>query len=298
MNEIGLANVPALFDEESIWADPNWNLRRFTNGASKARRAIYSMNVLQVCFCPVVPRTRCLSDMFLGSQSTRNGVATQDIVDQCVDFQLQYLPPEASSIIAYIPVGSTANPSQIFNMRLTTQEVVFLSEAFWVEHPAFFEHIKNKPWTILPIEVNGHVTVVIIHSRHVQVPNGSPEGVVEINNIVVAHALREAGLERFIYGRLAYILLRSRGFRYRCDQPVDFWFSSEGCDRYNAGLRVYEIIRIMITRISQSVSERDLRGGFDSGVIWRGLSGTFVQTILHSALECPTSGGSHPRKPC
>lgn len=297
MNQIRPANVPALLDAESIRFDPDWNLRRFPKGAARARRAIYSMNLLQVIFCPVVPRTKCLANIFLGSQSTRNGVVTQAIVDQCVDFHLQYLPPETSSITAYIPVGSTTNPSHIFNMRLDEKQVPYFSNAFWEEHPAFFEHIKNNPWTIFPIEINGHVSVVIIHSRHIQVLNGSPEGVVEINNIVVAHALKDARLERFIYGRLTYILLPDRGFRYQCTQPVNFWFSSEGCDMNNAGLRVYEIIRIMITRISQSVSERRLRGGFDSGVIWRGLSGMFVQIILPGVLECPTPGGSHPRKP-
>lgn len=57
MNRVQLDNVPALLDGDSIRVDPDWNLRRFPNRASEARRAIDAMNILQVFVCPIVPRT-------------------------------------------------------------------------------------------------------------------------------------------------------------------------------------------------------------------------------------------------
>lgn len=222
----------------------------------------------------------CLANRFLGSQSTRYGATTQDIVDQCVDFQIRYLPLETSSITTYIPMGSTINPSHLFDIPLIDKEFDYLNSAFRRDHPAFFKNVKNIPWTIIPVSIVGNVCVVVIHSRLVQDPTKRRGWVVQIENIMVADPLKREMLEFFIFRRFKLILNEKRGFKFECNGPVDFWFPREGCERHNHGLRVYEIIRIMIERISQSVSEEVLKDGVNLSAIWRELSGMFFQ--IHS----------------
>lgn len=240
------------------------------------------MNILQVFFCPVVPIPICLANRFLGNQSTRNGATNPSIVDQCVDFQLRYLPLEASTIIAYIASDSTANPSNLFNVGLTNDAFDHENAVFFKDHRGYFRQIRDNPWTIVPIGINGHYTIVIIHARLVPRSHGRRAMSILIRDIVVAYPLRNPTLKRFIYERLRCMFIQKRGFIFERDQPVDFWYPRQGCDRHACGFRVYEIIRIMITRISQYVAEGGLTEGFNLDAIWRGLSGMCFKS-------CPSS---------
>lgn len=199
------------------------------------------------------------------------------MVDECVDFQMRYLPLETSSITTYLPAGSTINPSYLFHIPLTDKEFNLFNLAFRRDHPAFFKNIKNIPWTIFTIQVVGNPCVVIINSRLVQDPTERRGWVVYIQNVLVADPLKRGMLESWVFRRLKYILTEKRGFKFQCKSQVDFWIPREGCERHNAGLRVYEIIRIMIARISQSVSEEVVQDGYNPAAIWRGLSGMFFQ---------------------
>ncbi|KAG8164376.1 hypothetical protein KVR01_006294 [Diaporthe batatas] len=253
MDNIRLASAPVLLDDDSLRVSPDWRMRLFPHGAEDARRAINAMNTLQ---------------------STRGGAIDQYTVDQCVEFQLQYLPAATSSLVSYIAAGSTANPTHLFNTNLYDTELRTLSQAFWIEHREFFRHIIANSWTMFPIGVRGHFLLAIIRATQAYTPE---QGYIAmIDDLVVLDPLRDKAVETFAYERLRYyILLPTRGFEFAGKEPASLWYPEHGVRASTCGLRFYEIVRVMIERISQSVGEKGLRVDFDESPIWRDLSGDF-----------------------
>ena len=235
----------------------------------------------------------CHADKVLVSQTTRTGGTTQDIVDQCVEFHLSYLPQETSNIVSYIPAASEHNPSYLFDIEFTTEQFNQKNHDFRKNHEAFFDCVRAKTWTILPLGVNGHFTVVIMHAIRVPMPGTRLGFRMHIQNVVVADPQRNAQLEQYIYQRLEYVFTNKRGFRFDKKTPVKLWFPKQD-DRLTCGLRVYEIIRVMLMRISQSAAEVGLKDGCDPDTIWQDLSGMSLQ-IHTSSSSFDLSKSHRPR---
>lgn len=211
----------------------------------------------------------------LWNQSTRDGAIDQYTVDQCVDFQLQYLPSATSAVISYISGGSTANPTHLFNMGLSAVQLRTLSRTFWIEHREFFRHIRESAWTMFPIGVGGgHFVLAVIRARKVAAPGTRRGYFAMIEDLAVLDPIRHAALEIFVYERLRYyVLLRNRGFEFEDKEPASLWYPKQGVDALTSGLRFYEIVRVMLERISQSVGEALREEDFNPNAIWRDLSG-------------------------
>ncbi|KAG6354571.1 hypothetical protein INS49_004589 [Diaporthe citri] len=95
-----------------------------------------------------------------------------------------------------------------------------------------------------------------------------------IQSAAVIEPERNAGVEKFIWERLQLILTEKRGFTFKHGEPVKLWFPKQ-YDTNTCGFRVYEIMRIMVMRISQSVAEEGLVDGYDPRYIWQDFSGDF-----------------------
>lgn len=214
------------------------------------------------------------SERKLLNQSTRDGAIDQYIVDQCVDFQIQYLPEATRRVVTYIYAGSTANPTHLFNVNLYDVDLRSLNRTFWREHREFFRHIRESTWTMFPIGVSGHFVLVIIRARRVTAPRTRRGYIAVIEHLAVLDPLRNADLEFWVRERLRhYILLQPRGFVFEEKTPASLWYPKQGVDAHTSGLRFYEIVRVMIERISQSIGEEGIREDFDPNAIWRDLSG-------------------------
>lgn len=200
------------------------------------------------------------------------------IVDECMQFHLSYLPPETTKILNYQPVFSPSNPSNLFDFNLTPEKLDELNREFRRNHKQFFDNIGKATWTILPLAVNEHFTAVILHAKSKEMPGTNRGFRTVISSAAVIEPERNAGVEKFIWERLQEILTEKRGFTFKHSSPVKLWFPKQ-YDINTCGFRVYEIMRIMMMRISQSVAEEGLRDGYNPKYIWQDFSGMCLPIV-------------------
>ncbi|KAK7719416.1 hypothetical protein SLS63_010053 [Diaporthe eres] len=196
------------------------------------------------------------------------------IVDECMQFHLSYLPPETSRILNYQLAYHPTNPSNLFDRTLNLEDFQRLNREFRKIHQQFFDNIGKATWTILPLAVNEHFTAVILHAKAKDMPNTKRGFRTVITSVAVIEPERNAQVEKFIWERLQLILTAKRGFTFKHDQPVKLWFPKQW-DTNTCGFRVYEIMRIMTVRISQSAAEEGLKDGYNPRYIWQNFSGDF-----------------------
>lgn len=194
------------------------------------------------------------------------------VVDECLRFHISYLPPETCQILHCEAATSVHNPSHLFDFGLTDMQLQQNNDEFYRTHQQFFDNVGRATWTIMPLAVNGHFTAVILHSKQKAMPNTTRGYRTVIQNAVVVEPEKHAAAERFIWERLQLILTENRGFTFKHSQPVKLWFPKQN-DTNSCGFRVYEVIRIMMMRISQSVAEEGLKDGYNPDYIWQDLSG-------------------------
>lgn len=194
------------------------------------------------------------------------------VVDECLRFHISYLPPETCQILHCEAATSVHNPSHLFDFGLTDMQLQQNNDEFYRTHQQFFDNVGRATWTIMPLAVNGHFTAVILHAKQKAMPNTTRGYRTVIQNAVVVEPERHAAAEKFIWERLQLILTENRGFTFKHSQPVNLWFPKQN-DTNTCGFRVYEVIRIMMMRISQSVAEEGLKDGYNPDYIWQDLSG-------------------------
>lgn len=213
--------------------------------------------------------------MFLLRQSTKTGATSRPIVDECMQFHLSYLPPETTRILNYQPAWNPRNPSNLFNSDLTTDGFQQMNREFRRTHKEFFDNIGKATWTIMPLAVNEHFTAVILHAKKKEMPGTNRGFRTVISSAAVIEPQKNAEVEKFIWERLRLILTEKRGFTFKHSQPVKLWFPKQ-IDTNTCGFRVYEIMRIMTMRISQSVAEEGLKDDYDPKYIWQNFSGMCI----------------------
>lgn len=214
----------------------------------------------------------CLTDRCLVSQSTKEGATTLPIIDECMRFHLSYLPDETTKILNYQPAWSMNNPYELFDINLSGQEFRRRNSYFRKNRPAFFDNIREKRWTIMPMGVNRHFTAIILYTKQKKMSGTSRGYRTIIKKAVVADPQKNPKLEAFIWNRLREILSEKRGFTFKHSQPNKLWFPKQ-YDEITCGFRAYEIMRVMLMRISQSAAEEGLIDGYDPANTWRDLSG-------------------------
>lgn len=197
------------------------------------------------------------------------------VIDECVQFHLSYLPPETSSIVHYEPANSANNPVRLFEYNIGQEAFEQWNREFRRHRKQFFDDVGRATWTLLPLAVNGHFHAVILHTKQKPMPGTKRGYRTIIQNAVVIEPQRMPVWEQFIWGRLRLILTEKRGFTFKHSQPVKLWFPKQN-DQNTCGFRVYEILRVMLMRISQSVAEEGLRDGYNPQTIWKDLSGMFL----------------------
>lgn len=210
--------------------------------------------------------------MFLVSQSSKTGATSRPIVDECMQFHLSYLPPETSRILNYQLAWHITNPSTLFDRTLTFEDFQLLNREFRKANQSFFDNVGKSTWTLLPLAVNDHFTAVILHCKAKDMPGTKRGYRTVITSAAVIEPVRNAEVEKFIWERLQLILTEKRGFTFKHAQPVSLWFPKQ-TDTNTCGFRVYEIMRIMTMRISQSVAEEGLKDGYNPRYIWQNFSG-------------------------
>lgn len=276
--------VPGLLDTDSLKFDWNWDRSRFPNEAEDARRVIKALNVLQVCLCTVLSHANSSCLQLSVVQSTRSGATTMPVVDECLRFHISYLPPETCQILHCEPALSVHNPSHLFDFGLTDAQLQQNNDEFYKNHQQFFDNVGKATWTIMPLAVNGHFTAVILHAKQKAMPGTTRGYRTVIRNVVVVEPEKHAEVERFMWDRLRLILSEDRGFTFKHRQPVKLWFPKQN-DTNTCGFRVYEVMRIMMMRISQSVAEEGLKDGYNPDYIWQDLSGMdFLIYFLYQFL--------------
>lgn len=216
----------------------------------------------------------CRSDGFLAGQSTKEGATTTAIVDECMQFHLSYLPPETSRILHYEPANSPYTPSPLFATGLSDEIFEKCNKEFRRYRQEFFDNVAKATWTVMPLAVDAHFTAVILHAKHTRMPGTNRGFRTIIQNAVVVEPTRNRLVEKFIWGRLRLILTEKRGFTFKHSQPVKLWFPKQ-FDQNTCGFRVYEVMRVMMMRISQSVAEEGLKDGYNPQDTWRDLSGMY-----------------------
>lgn len=171
-------------------------------------------------------------------------------------------------------VSSPDNPSPLFELNLTDEEFARNNHRFRGENKRFFDRVRNATWTILPLGVNDHFSVAILRCEKKKMPSAEGGFRTVIKDVLMADPQRNESLEQFLYMRLRLILTERRGFTFKHNNPVRMWFPTQ-LDHYTCGLRTFEIIRVMMMRISQSAAEAGLKDGYDPKTIWKDLSGMF-----------------------
>lgn len=274
ISNVVLSTVPGLLDTDSLKFDWGWDRSRFTNEAEGARKVIYALNVLQVCLCTVLSYANFSCLQLPVVQSTRSGATTMPVVDECLRFHISYLPPETSRILHFEPAFSVHNPWHLFDFGLNDAQLQQNNDEFYKDHQQFFDNVGRATWTIMPLAVNGHFTAVILHAKKKRMPGTTRGYRTVIRNVVVVEPEKNAEVEQFMWDRLRVILSVDRGFTFKHRQAVKLWFPKQ-YDTNTCGFRVYEVIRIMMMRISQSVAEEGLKDGYNADYIWQDLSGMY-----------------------
>lgn len=284
-----LNTVPGLLDTDSLKVDWNWDRSRFTNEAEGARTVIKALDILQVCLCTVFSHAKISCLQLSVVQSSNSGATTMPIVDECLRFHISYLPPETSKILYWEPAFSIHNPSQLFDFGLDDAQLQQKNDEFYKDHQQFFDNVARATWTILPLAVNGHFSAVILHAKKKRMPGTTRGYRTVIRNAVIVEPEKNAEVERFMWDRLRVILSVDRGFTFKHRQAVKLWFPKQ-YDTNTCGFRVYEVMRVMMMRISQSVAEEGLKDGYNPEYIWQDLSGMYfliyvLFQFLFSALS-------------
>lgn len=108
----------------------------------------------------------------------------------------------------------------------------------------FNDTFKGKSYVIWPINVRGHLLLIILHLRR-------RDQWTDIDHILVADPTDGVQNRQFAFDRIALIFTRENGFRIQATQPVRFWHPVQGLD-LSCGFRVYDMIRTFLGRINEA----------------------------------------------
>lgn len=213
------------------------------------------------------------------------------IIDECMKYHISYLPPETTRILHYQPALSEGSPLELFDRNITPEEFQSRNKRFRINNKKFFDDVANATWTFLPLAVNQHFTCIILHCKKRDMPGTRRGYRVVIQNAFVADPERNATDEQLMWDRLREVFTEKRGFLFKHHQPVKLWFPKQ-FDPNTCGFRVYDIMKIMMERVSQSVAEEGLKAGYSSQVVWQDMSGMRLPVRPSSqSLDNPLTKG-------
>lgn len=226
------------------------------------------------------------------------------MIDECMKYHLSYLPDETTRILHYQPASSEGSPLMLFDRFISPEEFQSRNRAFRRDNEKFFDHVAKATWTFLPLAVNKHFTCIILQCKKRDMPGTRRGYVTVIQNAFVVDPERNATAEQRMWDRLREVFTERRGFLFKHQRPMKLWFPKQ-FDLNTCGFRVYDIMKVMMERVSQSVAEEGLKAGYSSKVVWQDMSGMclpvrpssqFLDTPLQKAhpvsIKPPCSGYS------
>lgn len=194
------------------------------------------------------------------------------MIDECMKYHISYLPEETTRILHYQPALSEGNPLMLFDRYISPEEFQIRNKAFRRDNMKFFDDVAKATWTFLPVAVNKHFTCIILQCKKRDM-SGTRRGYrTVIQNAFVADPERKATAEQLLWDRLREIFTEKRGFLFKRQRPMKLWFPKQ-FDQNTCGFRVYDIMKVMMERVSQSVAEEGLKAGYSSKVVWKDMSG-------------------------
>lgn len=132
-------------------------------------------------------------------------------------------------------------------------------EDFAKANPKFFQDIKTASYIFCPINIGGHLILVVLHLRP-RIDTKGQKIYCDIDHVVLADPLNPLANQQVppaMWRRLQLIFSRDRGFRFNAKVPEELWFPVQFSwpDNYSCGFRVYEMVRVILTRAKKALIE-------------------------------------------
>lgn len=187
-----------------------------------------------------------------------------------MQFHLNYLHPDASlwyTTHQYPQLNNLFHGMQDEDPE-AGQQAFATANALLDTEPRFFHNIKSHAITLWPITVKLHWVALILHIAD-PIPTPSLTTTTTIAAAAIADPEHNPTTTAFIWNRLQVILSPARGFHFASAAPQPLWYPRQ-TDGFSCGLRVYDIMKTMVSR----VNELALGRSEDCG-LWADLSADF-----------------------